>query len=156
MCPFWWYLLILRSLKLVAVNLVQTSCVLCLFSALKYIDESRIHTLSAVVAMVDGVSIWLLYYLSKCTSWKSKNLFSVLGSFYQFSSYACSDIEMYLRFFTVCMWTWQWYSSFQRFFCHLHSFTTCEEFHTAPFQVYVFFCAPYCLVANMKFFSCFK
>lgn len=34
----------------------------------------------------------------------------MLGSFYQFGSYAYGDIEMYLSFFTVCMWTWQCYS----------------------------------------------
>lgn len=137
MCSFWWYLLILNSLKLIVVNHIQTSCVLSMFSALKCTGKSTIHILSAVVAMV-GVSIQLLYYLSKCASWKNKSLSSVLGSFHQFSSSVCSDIEMCLSFFTVCLWTWQWYCSFQKFFYQLHSFTTCEEFHTAPFLVVCF------------------
>lgn len=93
-CPFWWYLLITKSLKLDAVNHVQTSCVLSMFSALKYISKSRIHILSAVVAMVDYVSVQLLYYLSKCASWKNESLSSVLGTFHQFSSSVCSDIAV--------------------------------------------------------------
>lgn len=110
-----WYLLILGLLKLVAINHVWTSFVLSMFSALKCIGKFRIHISSVVAARVDDVSTQILYHLSKCALWKKKNLSSMLGSFQQFSSSACNEVETYLSSFIVCMWTWQQYCSFQKF-----------------------------------------
>lgn len=63
-----WYLLILDSVKLVTINHVQTSFVLSVFSALKYIGKFRIHIPSAVAATVDQVSTQILKLLPKCVS----------------------------------------------------------------------------------------
>lgn len=58
---------------------------------------------------------------------KKKGWSSVLGSFQQFSSSACSEVETSLSSFAVCMW--QRYCLFQKFlsictaFPHVKSFT---------------------------------